>query len=183
MFVNPRSIVRLFVGAFASVPLLAGVAATTVFAGAPAAHATEDPGPIQMAVQHCVEQIGTSAERTRNLLEARAAFAVQRIGNLDANDAPVPVMIATAREAQGDLDEITDKDEIAGDGTRRINRIAFNCVQFLHSVDAPQQAIQIVLNARSAALASIEAKHRQSKRAVREALRDALEDEDLPGGD
>lgn len=177
MFVNPRSIVRLFVGAFASVPLLAGVAATTVFTGAPVAHATEDPGPIQMAVQHCVEQIGTSAERTRNLLQARAAFAVQRIGNLDANDAPVPVMIATAREAQGDLDEL------AGDGTRRINRIAFNCVQFLHSVDAPQQAIQIVLNARSAALASIEAKHRQSKRAVREALRDALEDEDLPGGD
>ncbi|MCR9215777.1 MAG: hypothetical protein NXI14_01110 [bacterium] len=177
MFVNPRSIVRLFVGAFASVPLLAGVVVTTVLAGAPVALATEDPGPIQMVVQHCVEQIGTSAERTRNLLEARAAFAVQRIGNLDANDAPVPVMIATAREAQGDLDEL------AGDGTRRINRIAFNCVQFLHSVDAPQQAIQIVLNARSAALASIEAKTRQSKRAVREALRDALEDEDLPGGD
>jgi hypothetical protein len=177
MFLTARSIVRLLFGAFASTPLLAGAVATATFSTAPVAQATEDPGPIQMVVQHCVEQIATSAERTRNLLEARASFGVQRLGNLDDNDAPVPVLIGTAREAQSDLDEI------ASDGTRRINRLAFNCVQFLHSVDAPQQAIQIVLNARSAALASIEAKHRQSKRAVRQALREALEDEDLPGGD
>lgn len=177
MFVTPRSIVRSFLGAFASVPLLAGAIATATLSTAPVAHASEDPGPIQVVVQQCVEQIATSAERTRNLLEARATFGVQRLGNLDANDAPVPVMIASARET------LTDLDELASDGTRRINRIAFNCVQFLHSVNAPQEAIQIVLNARTAALASIEAKTRQSKRAVREALRDALEDEDLPGGD
>ena len=172
-----RSIFRSLLGAAASVPLVAGAAGALTLASAPTAHATEDPGPIQMIVQQCVEQIGTSAERTRNLLEARATFGVERIGNLDANDAPVPVMIAAARNATGDLDEI------AGNGTRRINRIAFNCVKVLSDNGAPPQAIQIVLQARSAAIASIEAKQRQAKRAIRQALREALEDEEPPGGE
>jgi hypothetical protein len=177
MFHVARTIVRSLIGASASLPLLVGGATIVSLSASPAASAVSDPGPIQQAVQQCVEQIATSAERTRNRLEARAAFAVQRIANLDANDAPAAALIASAREASQDLDEV------AGDGARRINRIAFNCVQFLNQQGATQGAIQAVLNARSVALASIEAKHRQSKRAVRQALREALEDEDLPGDD
>lgn len=175
MFTHARSIVRSLFGAAISLPLVAaGVGASLAFAQPAAA---QEPGPIQMAVQQCVQQIGTSAERTRTLLEARAEFAVQRIATLDGNDAQPAQMIQVAREAKQDLEEI------AADGTRRINRIAGHCLRFLNENNAPQHAIQIVLQARSAAITSIEAKHRMTQRQVRQALRTALDDEDHPGGD
>ena len=175
MFTLARSIVRSFFGAAISLPLVAGGAGVASLAFAQPA-AAQEPGPIQMAVQQCVQQIGESAERTRDLLEARAEFAVQRIGTLDANDAQPGQLIHVAREAQEDLQEI------AAEGTRRINRIAGRCVRFLNENNAPQQAVQVVLQARSAAVASIDAKHRMAQRQVRQALRSALEDEDHPGG-
>ena len=175
MFTFARSIVRSFFGAAISLPLVAGGVGVASLAFAQPA-AAQEPGPIQMVVQQCVEQIGTSAERTRNLLEARAEFGVQRIGNLDANDAPVPALLNAAQESRQDLRSIAD------DGARRINRIAGHCLRFLNQNDAPQQAIRVVLEARSAALSSIEAKHRMAQRQVTQALRSALEDEDHPGG-
>lgn len=176
MFTLARSIVRSFFGAAISLPLVAGGVGVASLAFAQPA-AAQEPGPIQMAVQQCVEQIGTSAERTRNLLEARAEFAVQRIGTLDGNDAQPAQLIHVAREAREDLEEI------AADGTRRINRIAGHCLRFLRQNEAPQQAIQVVLQARSAAVASIDAKHRMAQRQINQALRNALEDEDRPGGE
>ena len=51
MFFAIRSIFRSLLGAAASVTLVAGAAGVLTLAGAPTAHATEDPGPIQMIVQ------------------------------------------------------------------------------------------------------------------------------------
>ncbi|MFG0291739.1 MAG: hypothetical protein ACF8MJ_01145 [Phycisphaerales bacterium JB050] len=176
LFRNRRGSGRL-VARTLGLSLMCGVAGLLGLAAAPAAQAVGEPGPIQMTVQHCVQQISAVAEHARERIENRSQFVVQRINQLDANDASVAVMVTAAQEGREAVAETS------GAATQRINHLTMRCVHALNHLGAPDQAVSLLQQARQRALQSIELKQRQGIRAINEALRAALEDEDLPGGE
>ena len=131
-------------------------------------------------VDHCINRMMQTTQQTVDAIRTAGVEGIQKIESLDANDAPVPVMI---RVAQMTIIRIETR---ANWGAGIVNMTANRCLHILADIEADPALGEIIHGARIQALRAIHTAAHRTRAAVRHALEAALEDEGTPeeiGGD
>ena len=161
-------------------PLRTAIAtvAAGLFTGIAIAGDTPDspPSPEQIA-QVCIQRVANQTQAAGTLIAGNTATGVARIGILDGNDAPVPVLITVAQNTR-------QQSQFVGASTvSTVQQITRRCVVRLQAIDADPTLIESVVQARQQSQMALVTAVQTSAGAIGAALQDALKDEDLPGGD
>lgn len=135
-----------------------------MFAGAALADA---PPPAAIA-QQCVQDIGESTQASVAAMQHRTQVGVARIAHLDEQDAPAPVIVASAHASRHAVNQA------ATNGVRAANGTAFACLWVLDAIDSPDGPKQIVLAARQQSITVIGNVREQANLHISEALMQAI---------
>lgn len=157
-----RNLVRLFAASMLATAMAApALAQNSDGPGAP-------PTP-QQVVERCVSHMQQITERGVNGIRESTMGAVQLIARLDEQGAPDRAIIHAGKQARERVGAITRTTVAA------INTETGMCLRILRQIDAPQPAIEAVLNARRASLAVLGAAADHALGAIRSAVQGAID--------
>lgn len=129
---------------------------------------TTPPTP-QQVVQRCVSHMHELTERGVNALRETTQGAVGIINRLDQEGAPDRAILHAGKQARERIGAIT-RTAVAA-----INTETGMCLRILRQIEAPQPALEAVLNARRVAVGAVTGAAEHALGAVRSAVQGAIE--------